>query len=71
MGLRDIKMKQWSDKYCRTCGKRMNKWDERCYKALRDPPTCEDCLAVKYEKTVRELNDFLDEWYHIRSCQFK
>ena len=69
--LRAIKMAQWSDKHCKTCGKRMNKWDERCARALRTPPTCEDCLAEKFNKSVEELNDWLDEVYQIRSCQFK
>ena len=71
MGLREKKMAQWSDKYCHICKHRMNKWDERCSRALRDLPTCENCLAEKYGKSVEELNDFLDEWYNIRSCQFK
>lgn len=69
--LRTIKMAQWSNKYCKLCGRRMNKWDERCSFAMREPPTCEKCLAKKFDKTIEELNQFLDEWYHIRECQFK
>lgn len=30
MGMREVQMQRWSDKYCKECGKRMNKWDERC-----------------------------------------
>lgn len=69
--IRQIKMGQWSDKYCSVCKKRMNKWDERCSRAIRTPPTCENCLAERFGKTVEELNEWLDEVYQIRSCQFK
>ena len=71
MGMREIKMAQWSNKYCVNCQKRMNKWDERCQRALRTAPTCEDCLAKKFNKSIKELNDWLDEVYEIRKCQFK
>ena len=69
--MRTVKMRQWQDKICTVCGKRMNKWDERCARAVRTPPTCEDCLAKKFNKTVAELVQWLDEVYDIRSCQFK
>ena len=70
MGLRDIKMKQWSDKYCKVCKKRMNKWDERCSKALRTQPTCESCLAEKFDKPIDEFVKWLYEVSDIRKCQF-
>jgi hypothetical protein len=69
--MRSIKMQQWSNKYCTVCKKRMNKWDERCAYAVRTPPMCENCLADKFGKTIEELNQWLDEVYKIRRCQFQ
>ncbi len=67
--MRETKMQQWTEWHCHICKKRLNKWDERCCNALKERPTCEKCLAAKYNKTIEEFNQYLDEWLHIRECQ--
>lgn len=53
---------------CSVCGRRATQWDKRCSKAIKTQLTCEYCLAKKYNMTVEEFNEYLDDHFDMRSC---
>lgn len=66
--LRDHLREEYIEFKCSECGLRLNLWDRRCSKALKTRLTCEKCLAKRFNKTVEEFNEYMEDHFDMRSC---
>lgn len=58
------------DEYCCMCGKQLNTWDRKSYKAFKMKPVCENCISKEcFDISVDEFRNVMQEYFGLRPCK--